>query len=84
MSNEPITVHIQYFAVLREQRGASAESVRTSATTARELFEELAEQHKLSLDPRLVRVSVNLEFRLMDTGLKDGDQIVFIPPVAGG
>jgi molybdopterin converting factor subunit 1 len=84
MPNELITIHIQYFAVLREQRGASAETVRTSARTAKELYDELAARHHMQLDPGLVRASVNLEFRQMDTVLKDGDHIVFIPPVAGG
>ncbi|MCB9771782.1 MAG: MoaD/ThiS family protein [Candidatus Omnitrophica bacterium] len=78
------TIQIQYFAILREQRGVSAESFVTTATTARELYSQIQSQHRLSLPPDLVRVSINNEFKNWDTVLTSGDHIVFIPPVAGG
>ena len=80
----PQTIHIQYFALLREQRGASAEQLSTSATTARELYSQLQTKHRFTLSPDLVRVSINNEFKDWNTALKSGDHIVFIPPVAGG
>jgi molybdopterin converting factor small subunit len=84
MAGSTISVHVQYFAVLREQRGCSAETLTTAAKTPRELFAELSERHGFSLDPTMVRASVNLEFVPMDRALRNGDAIVFIPPVAGG
>jgi len=37
-----ITVHIQYFAILREQRGVARETLSTSATTTAALYDECA------------------------------------------
>ncbi len=78
------TVHVQYFALLREQRGLSREAVTTQAATAAELYEELRARHGLSLAPSQLRVAVNGEFAGWTTPLTEGAQLVFIPPVAGG
>ena len=77
-------VKVQYFAILREQRGLSAETLETDAETARALYEELQNKHSFSLKPELVKASINLQFSPLETALQEGDQIVFIPPVAGG
>lgn len=78
------TVHVQYFALLREQRGLSREAVSTDAATAAELYDELRARHPLSLSPAQLRVAVNGEFAPWSTPLAEGAQLVFIPPVAGG
>ena len=78
------TVHVQYFALLREQRGLSRESVPTAAATAGELYEELRARHALTLTPAQLRVAVNGEFAAWSAPLTEGAQLVFIPPVAGG
>ena len=78
------TIHIQYFALLREERGLSQESVSTQAETAEDLFEELKSKYHFRLSTNLLRVSINAEFKNWQTILKDQDKIVFIPPVAGG
>lgn len=78
------TIKIQYFAVLRELRGCSEESVQTVASTAVELYRELQEEHGFQLDPDALRLAVNDELRDWDTLLNDNDSVVFIPPVAGG
>ncbi len=78
------TVQVLYFALLREQRGLSEERVATDASTAGELYTELATQHGLSLGPATLRVVVNESFSPWDTNLADGDSVAFIPPVAGG
>jgi molybdopterin converting factor small subunit len=79
-----VKVTVQYFAILREQRGLSAETLETAAETARALYEELREKHSFSLKPELVKASVNLQISPLETALKEGDEIVFVPPVAGG
>lgn len=82
MSNK--SVHIQYFAILREQRNAAEESLETSAASPRDLYESLRAKHQFSLDADRLRVVINEEFADWDAPLNDGDRIVFIPPVAGG
>lgn len=79
-----MTVHVQYFALLREERGLSRESIDTTAATAAELYGELRARHAFSLGSDRLRVAVNGEFSAWDTPLADGMQLVFIPPVAGG
>ncbi len=77
-------VTVQYFALLREQAGRSSEALVTSARTPRELYGELAARYPFSLDAALLRVAINSEFGDWSAPLKDGDAVVFIPPVAGG
>lgn len=77
-------IHIRYFAVFRERRGLGEETIPTTADTAKELYDQLAANHDFPLASSAVRVSVNLEFRPMGTKLQEGDQVAFIPPVAGG
>lgn len=77
-------VKIEYFAVLREQAGMSAEELATQARTPRDLYAELKARHGFTLGDTQVLAAVNEEFRPMDATLKEGDLVVFIPPVAGG
>lgn len=79
-----ITVHIQYFAILREQRGLAAEELTTNAATAQDLYEELRARHGFTLPAGRIRAAVNDDFVASGTSLKPGDRVVFIPPVAGG
>jgi len=79
-----VTVTVQYFAILREQRGLSSETVDTQAETAGALYEELRARHGFTLSGGLVRTSVNLNLCPPGTRLSEGDDVVFIPPVAGG
>jgi molybdopterin converting factor subunit 1 len=78
------TVHIQYFALLREQRGIANESIQTTAQTPAELYRNLSEAYPFTLTPKNLQVAINEEFASWDTPLTDGDKLVFIPPVAGG
>ncbi len=78
------TIAVSYYAVLREQRGLSRESVHTDAATAAELYDELRARHGFTLESRLVKVAVNGAFQPLDIELKGGEDLVFIPPVAGG
>ena len=79
-----INIYVQYFALLREQRKESSEKLLTTATSARELYLQLQTKYHFTLSPNLIRVAINNEFKDWDTPLKSGDNIVFIPPVAGG
>jgi molybdopterin converting factor subunit 1 len=78
------SLHITYFAILREQRGASTETLQTSASSAGALYDELCERHHFTLPRERVRVALNGEFSGWDVPLTDGAQVALIPPVAGG
>ena len=78
------TLRVQYFALLREQRGLSRETLATDAADAAALYAELRVRHGFTLPPERLRAAVNGEFAAWPAPLKDGDEIVFIPPVAGG
>ena len=77
-------VNLQYYAQLREQAGKSNEQVATVAATLRDLYDELRTQHGFSLSADSLKVAVNAEFSAWDRPLREGDTVVFIPPVAGG
>ncbi len=79
-----ITVQIQYFALLREQRGRSQETVTTRCSTPAELYRELRQNHPFTLDQDRLRVAQNGEFVAWDAPLLDQAHLVFLPPVAGG
>ena len=78
------TVRVQYFALLREQRGLSEETITTTAATPAELYRELRAQHGFSLPPEQLRVAINNAFAAWSAPIPSDAQIVFIPPVAGG
>lgn len=78
------SIQVLYFAILREQRGASRETRTTAAGTVAELYEELRGQHGLRFPAEHLRAAINDEFTPWTTPLKPGDVVAFIPPVAGG
>lgn len=77
-------VRIQYFALLREQRGLASESLETACADAAALYRELATRHGFTLPVDRLRVAINGTFAPWPAPIKNGDEIVFIPPVAGG
>ena len=78
------TITVRYYALLREERGLEEESINTGAATVAELYEELLEQHGFSLTRERLWVAVNDEMATWQQTIKEGDTVVFIPPVAGG
>jgi len=79
-----VSVNLRYFALLRDQRGLSNEIIDTDCNTAEELFKYLSSEYRFTLGMEHVRVSANAEFVDWEYLLQDGDELVFIPPVAGG
>lgn len=77
-------VQLRYYALLREQAGRSRETVESGAATPAELYAELAARHGFRLAQAQVKVAVNSAFADWNRPLADGDEVVFIPPVAGG
>ena len=80
----PRSVSVRYFAALRERAGRAVEKVSTAAPDAATLYQELAARHHFTLAADKVRVSVNAAYAPMTTPLNEGDEVIFIPPVAGG
>ena len=83
-SAAPMQLHVRYYALMREQAGRSEESIETSAATPADLYAELKSRHAFSLPREQLKVAVNSEFSDWSRILRQGDAVVFIPPVAGG
>lgn len=82
--SETISIHIYYYALLRDQRGCPEETINTSARTAEDLYAALREKHKFSFSHSSLKVAINNTFCDWGKPLTAGDKVVFIPPVAGG
>jgi MoaD family protein len=78
------TIHVRYYAVLREQRGRSEEPVKSAAADVGDLYDELRRKHGFGLTREHVKAAVNGEIGGWDAGLKPGDSVAFFPPMAGG
>lgn len=77
-------IMVRYFAILREQRGLSEESIEAPEETPALLYERLRADHNFSLPASSLRVAINDEFASMEQDLRDGDSVAFLAPVAGG
>lgn len=77
-------IHVRYYALLKEAAGKDEEEISTSAATAHDLFEEIRCKYNLPYGHNSFKVSINSEFMNWDTGIEHGDEVGFIPPVAGG
>lgn len=78
------TVKIRYYALLREERGVSTETVVTEAPTLAQLYNDIRARHGLTLPQERMSVAVNDNFASWTDKIEDNDVIVFVPPVAGG
>jgi len=79
-----VNLQILYFASLRDQAGRDAEAIVSSAQDASGLYAELKTRHGFSLDQGKLRVAINGGFAEWNAILRDGDEVVFLPPVSGG
>jgi len=81
-----VRVTVKLFARLRDIAGAP-ELTREIApgATIGSVWRGLAvEFPDLAAYERAVSVAVNLEYARMNTTLREGDEIAFLPPVSGG
>lgn len=78
------SINVQYFALLREQRGVESESIQVPCRTYADLYQHLKDKYSFTLPVEMVQVAVNDEFSHMNHEVLDGARIVYIPPVAGG
>lgn len=79
-------VQARFFAAYRELTGASQVEVDLpEGATVADLVDALRERGpSFGALPPKPAVAVNLEYAPPETGLRDGDEVAFIPPVAGG
>jgi molybdopterin synthase sulfur carrier subunit len=73
-----------YYAAFREAVGRSGEELRSAAVTAAELYDEVALRHGFHFDRSNLRVVVNDTIVPWTAEVKDGDNVVFLAPFAGG
>lgn len=78
------TVTLQYFAQLLDLTSVNTEKLVTSHTTASGVYEELKAKYQFPYKQKDLMLAINDEFSPWETELKENDNIVFIPPVAGG
>ena len=81
-----MTVRLLFFAVLRDIAGADERELRLAeGTTARQVWQTLrTEFAKLAEYAQPPMTAVNESYVEPDVVLRDGDELAFIPPVAGG
>ncbi|MFT5906083.1 MAG: molybdopterin-guanine dinucleotide biosynthesis protein A [Cryomorphaceae bacterium] len=78
------TIELKYFAQLREIAQKDAESIQTESCTPAGLYEEIKQRYQFPHKQKHLMVAINEDFSSWDYLLQEGDEVVFIPPVAGG
>lgn len=82
------TIHIKYFASIREAMGIAEETLQTSALTLAELREQLIARGSAGggalARGEAVRLAVNKVMADETASLADGCEVAFFPPVTGG
>lgn len=85
---EPITmkVHLLYFAVLRDITGTSATDLEVpEGTRAADVWQRLRNEYRgLAGYSQPPMTAINESYASPESILRDGDELAFIPPVAGG
>ncbi|MFQ5688725.1 MAG: MoaD/ThiS family protein [Gemmatimonadota bacterium] len=82
---ETVGVRVRFFGPLRELTGTRERNLRIAVgSTAADLVIELRSESKFSGLPERPTVAVNREYSSLERELHDGDEVAFIPPVAGG
>ena len=81
-----MTVRLLFFAVLRDIAGTGErELALAEGTTAHDVWQSLrGEYAKLSDYTQPPMIAINETYAAPGTVLRDGDELAFIPPVAGG
>ncbi|HEV7501466.1 MAG TPA: molybdopterin converting factor subunit 1 [Vicinamibacteria bacterium] len=77
---------MRLFASLREAVGTTEIVLDLpDGATAEEAWEALARDHAGVAERRArLTAAVNRRYAAFDTPLRDGDEVVFVPPVSGG
>ena len=77
-----MSVHVKYFASLRETLGRSEDLISiTETATVAEIWHQTTGKTERA---ELVLAAVNQEYADFSHVVKDGDEVAFFPPVTGG
>lgn len=81
-----LKIKLLFFAVLRDIAGRGEEVIELpDGVRAGEVWERLREEHAVLRDYlKPPMIAVNESYVGADEPLHDGDELAFIPPVAGG
>lgn len=79
-------VRLLYFAVLRDITGKSeAEVSLREGTRAGDVWQSMRRDYEqLAEYQQPPMIAINQTYATAETQLRDGDELAFIPPVAGG
>lgn len=82
----PIAVRARFFAAYRDLLGAAEVEVELpSGASVADLVTRLRDRgHPFDVLPREPAVAVNRTYASLEESLSAGDEVAFIPPVAGG
>lgn len=86
MSNSVITITLKLFAAYQEAYRTSELSLEIPENSSVQfILDQVIQEHPhLEKWREVTRFGVNLNFVSPDTLLKEGDEVVLIPPVSGG
>ncbi|MEA5579032.1 MoaD/ThiS family protein [Anabaena sp. UHCC 0451] len=86
MSQSVITITVKLFAAYQEAYGLTELVLEfPHGTPVKAVCDRIISEHpNLSKWRDVTRFGINLIFVESDTSLKDGDEVVLIPPVSGG
>ena len=79
-------VRLLFFAVLRDIAGSDARELSLAeGTTARDVWQSLRDAYaQLAGYAQPPMIAINESYAAPETVLREGDELAFIPPVAGG
>ena len=78
------TITVRYFAVFREHAGIGKERLVLDARTARDVFMATRDRHGSDEPAAHCKVAINDTLADWDAPVRDGDEVLLFPPVAGG
>ena len=86
MSPKLITITVKLFAAYQEAYGISELQLNFAPKTPVKAILDsiLKDKPELEQFRHITRFGINLQFVEPDTIVKDGDEVVLIPPVSGG
>ena len=86
MNQREISITLKLFAAYQEAyKVPEIQLTLSPGTKASELLEKIINQHpELEKWQNVTKFGINLNFVPPETILKDGDEVVLIPPVSGG
>ncbi|MEN2750930.1 MoaD/ThiS family protein [Psychrobacter sp. FBL11] len=80
-----ININVLYFASLADKARCNEEKIQVPPSISlTELYETLCQKHRFDLSQSDLRVAVNDYFAKWTDEIHEGDNVVFITPVAGG